>query len=485
MLPLVSVPGSDDWWAMRLAEELGAGFPRLFLLDRYRIGDAPLPISANSLMRQGYADFVRTARLNFAPLIVDSAIGRRRILGFRTAAPGDQNGDPVASDIYTYNQGQVQFRDLLDDSGTYGRAFLTVTGQQAGAAPFSMPNIMRSNGWNTAIARNRVRPLVVDHAIQIGHDPELQVDVITYFRTAHDGQPGYFRQMYRQAKVSNIPSNGSAWYPGRDWTWAGNPIPFGFTDEVPIVEFATPKGIGEFELHIDTLDRVNRTILERLTITAMQAFRQRAIQPGKDAPAGSLPEFYPEDDPLGRAGQRINYDEVYEAGPAALWFLPLGSTVWESAVTDIRPIIEAVGADLKTLAAATATPLYVLSPEVANGSAEGAALSRESNLTKVLDRIDRDSSSAARVMQFAFQALRDSVRSDATKITTMWGSLELASTDSKALATYNAARGGLSKTFILENVWGATPDEIQQEEQNAIADGLAAAAAGTSPAAAS
>lgn len=472
MFQYASVPGSDDWWAMRLAIELGEGFPRLHKLRRYRQGDAPLPEDANTVMRRGYAQFVNMQRLNFAEALVMASTGRRRPLGFRTAAPGDTNGDVIADSIWKSNHMPVQIRDLFDDAGTYGRAYVTTTGQQGGVEPFSMPLLVESNGWTTAVAKNPLRPWVIDHAIQIGHSPILGVDTITYFRAGDGNRPGYFRQAYRRVKATTIPNNGTIWYPGNDWTWASEGIPFGFTNEVPIVEFATPHGIGEFEMHIDSLDRINHTILQRLTITAMQAFRQRGISPSKDG--DPFPEFYPEGHP--QEGQKINYDEVYEAGPAALWFLPLGAQVWESAATDIRPIIEAIKEDLKMLAAASSTPLHVLSPESANGSAEGATLSRETNLTKVLDRIDRDTTALARSMSFAFQALRDAVRADPTQIATLWAPLDFSTIEQKALATYNARRGGMSKTLIGEKIWALTPGELAQESQNVIDDVFAAAA---------
>lgn len=472
MFSSASIPGTDDWWALRLATELGKGMPRLHNLRRWRGGDAPLPAEANPVFRQGYSQFVEMQRLNMAEQLVVSSTGRRRPLGFRTAAPGDTNGDPVADTIFKSNHMPVQIRDLFDDEGTYGKAYLTCTGQQSAVAPFSMPLLIQSNGWDTAVEKNPLRPWVIDHAVRVGHSPIFEVDTLTYFRSGMFGQPGYFRQAYRRAKVSSIPDNGSVWYPGSDWTWASDPIPFGFTNEVPIVEFSTPKGIGEFELHIDTLARINHTILQRLTITAMQAFRQRAISPGKDG--DSFPEFYPEGHP--RAGQKIDYDEVYQAGPAALWFLPVDAKMWESAATDIRPIIEAIKEELKMLASASSTPLHVLSPEAASGSAEGASLSRETNLTKILDRIDRDTTALSRAMSFAFQALRDDVRADPTQIATLWAPLDFSTIEQKANATYNARRGGMSKTFIGEKIWALTPGELAQENLNVIDDAFTAAA---------
>jgi hypothetical protein len=404
------------------------------------------------------------SRLNFAEQLVNSVTNRKKPIGFRTAAPGDQTGDPLAWETWIANHMQVQIRDLFDDEGTYGSAFLTVTGQQLTqlGGDHSMPLMVRSNGWNTAVERNPIRPWVLDAVVTVGHSDVYGVDTLTLLR------PGYFRQAFRRAAVSTIPSDGSVWYPGTDWTWVDGPQALGYTDEVPCVEFSSPGGIGEFELHIDTLDRINHTILQQLIITAMQAFRQRGIMPGKtDGENGepeAFPEFYPAEHP--NAGERIDYDKIYEAGPAALWFLPKDSKVWESSVTDIRPIIEAVSAHLKHLAGASSTPLYVLSPEAANGSAEGAALARETNLFKVGDRIERDTSSLARAQYFAFLARRDMLRADAATIETIWSPVEFADIGKRAAAARDAKQGGLSQSMINEKFFQLTPAELAQETTN-------------------
>src|SRR5690606_20613755 len=115
-----------------------------------------------------------------------------------------------------------------------------------------------------------------------------------------------------------------------------------------------PRGLGEYENHTDSIDRITEDILQRLTITAMQAFRQRAITPGDGKP---LPENYPADHPTS-PGEPINYDEIFKGGPAALWFLPEGAKIWESTATDINGLINAEDKDIEHLAAVTGTPLF-------------------------------------------------------------------------------------------------------------------------------
>lgn len=455
MADLTAMNGSDDWWLDFLGTKLGANFPRLDRLRSYREGTAEVPDQSNREVRDAYARFVNMSRLNFAELIVAFVVAHEQPLGFRTAAPNDAQGDAVAMGIWKGSHMPVQARDLFDDKGTYGESFLTVTGALSAdlSGAYSAPLIVRSSPWNTAVEMSPVRPWEVESAITVGYNPYDQADFITLFRR------GYFRQAVRAAKGnrSSIPSNGRVWQPGRGWSWVDDPQPYGYTDGTPVIRFATPGGVGEFERHTDSLDRINHTIHQRLTITAMQAFRQLAL-------SGKLPEVYPPSHP--QAGQKIDYNEIYKAGPGAMWMLPEGAKVWESGVTDIRPIIEASKEDLRNLAAVSSTPIYALAPDAANGSAEGASLARETGNFKAEDRIERDGDSLSLALGFAFQALRDTQRADTSQISTIWRSVDRDSKNARATAAAAAKQAGMSQAGINEFMFGLTPDEIAREEQN-------------------
>src|SRR5690606_14672608 len=147
-------------------------------------------------------------------------------------------------------------------------------------------------------------------------------------------------------------------------------------------------GRGEFERHLAILDRINYTILSRLEIATLQAFRQRAIKgdlPRKDA-----------------QGNLIDYDDIFSADPGALWMVPATADIWESGQVDLGPIRSAVRDDVQDLAAVTRTPLFYLTPEATNGSAEGASLAREGLVFKAADRLAETTAPWARVMQLAF-----------------------------------------------------------------------------------
>ena len=175
------------------------------------------------------------------------------------------------------------------------------------------------------------------------------------------------------------------WVPSTEFTWDGERTYQGYEyalacGHIPVIRQRDEDMQGEIVPHLPTLLRINQGIFDRMCITMMQAFKQRAIK-------GIKRTVYTEDDPQVRAGLKnvgddIDYGSLFKAGPMALWMLPPDCEVWESSVTDIRPLVEAESSDIKHLAAATRTPLDILSPDVA-GSAAGANLKGDGLILKV------------------------------------------------------------------------------------------------------
>lgn len=450
MLTETNVTGSDDWRLMRLATKLGRGLPRMKLLQSFSDGSRFVPAGVSGVNAQAMLTIVKQARLNTAELIAGSLVDRQTALGFRTAAPGDDTGDALALGNWNRSHMAVRSKELLRDVADYGRAYVLTTGPSQPSAD-ARPMFLPSNGWTTATEQYATAPWLTEDAIVVGFDAINRADVITLFR------PGYMRTAYRPTPVPTLPNDGTPWSPGGGWSWATDQVPLGFTAENPVVEHTAPGGFGEFEKHLDSIDRINSVTRDRLTIIAMQAFRQRAIE-------GNLPTHYPADYPdLTLRGQRIDYNEVFAGGPAALWLLGGDAKIWESNPTDITQLLTAGKDDKRDLAAVTSTPVYLLNPDATNGSAEGAALAREAFSFKVKDRNNRAGASFALEQSLAFQGLADTVRADAAQVETIWAPVNLESINQRATAAQAAKQSGVSQAFINRSVWGMTPSEIAQE----------------------
>ena len=453
MLTEASIPGSDDWYLMDLATEMGKNFPRLGLLRRYREGDAPVPEEATAAMREAYRKFVKSSRLNMCDLIVNAKTNRQKAVGFRTSVAGDELGDDAAWQTWRRSHMAVGSRQLFADAGHYGDGFLTVFGTETlgTAAALTQPLMVPSNGWTTWTRANVRFPWITEYSIEVGFDAIAGVDrIIMYGR-------GWLRIAEKPVKSTTIPSDGSEWRPGNDWTWVGEREALNWTANNPIVRYSTLTRAGIYENHTDTIDRINDGIKQRATIQAMQAFKQRAVK-------GDMPDVYPAGHEL--AGQKVNYDDLLKAGPAAIWLLPEGADIWESTVTDTQGLLNGNKDDKKDLCAVTATPLYTLIPDAASGSATGADVSRETLTFSVEELNDLASDALATAHGLAFEAARDTARADPSQIEVIWASIDRASVIERATASQAAKAGGMTQRMIDEKVFGLTPAEQRQAQQD-------------------
>ena len=239
-------------------------------------------------------------------------------------------------------------------------------------------------------------------------------------------------------------------------------LPAQLGNSVPIQEFENYKGVGEFELHLDLLRRINHTVLQRIIIAVMQAFRQRAIK--------GLPQVYPKGHPL--AGKDIDYSDIFVADPGAFWQLPADAEMWESGQVDLTGVLTAAKDDITHLAAVTRTPMHVLMPEGQNQSAEGASLAREGQVFKAEDRIKRLSMNWARVQTLSNMWLGEPdpvVRPSQI----IWVPPQRYSLSERAAAAAQAKDVPWRTKMI--KIWGFEPDEVDRMESERADDQLLAA----------
>lgn len=442
MLDLTSVPGTDDWWLARLCDKLGNGLPRMNRLTKYRDGDALLPDNEwGPGTRESYRRFVRRARLHTVETIRDARTDRQHVLGFRTGAPDDDNGDPVAWRQWQRNRMGVQERQFFNDTADYGRAYILVTKANDG------PVWGVRNEWNTITEQDGMRPWLTQAGITVGYDPSSEMETVILYR------PGYYRIAGRRTMIPTLPNDGTPWYGGADWTWLSDPIRTPSTQDALLQQNKTTDGFGVYEKHLDSVDRINEITLNALTLIITQAFRQRGVK-------GNLPEYYPEGHP--QAGQKIDYDELFKAGPAALWMLPLGTDIWESASTDVTPVYNARKDELKTLMSNTRTPQDLFDGESNNQSAKGADISREPLIHAVRNMNEQASVTLTQVMALTFQMLGDTERAAVEDIEVMWAKIQPASLQEKAEAAAKYKTGGATQAFIDEDVFEMTPAQRRQ-----------------------
>lgn len=440
----VSQPRSPGWWLAKLMGGLQSRSPRLTALDNYYRGRQPLPWVSTADQAEAFRTFQRKARTNFSELVVEAVRERMTPVGFTTGV-SDQEADAEAWRFWEANGLSAAMPQLLRAKLSMSIAYMMVGGVDPDlGAPLITPEDPRQVITYPDPSNPR-RQLA---GLKVWSDDLDSVDLAYLYL------PGF---LFRA--VRSRPQGEPMRFDPAGWSWLddGQRVP----GPVPIVPFPNRADLfgntlGEFEDVVDVLDRINLTILQRLVIAALQAHRQRAVKgaPDKDA-----------------AGNDIDYGSIFTSDPGAMWQLPAGVDLWESAQVDLSPLLASVRHDIQDLAAITRTPLFYLTPDAANGSAEGASLAREGLVFKAEDRIVETSDPLEQVMSLAFLFAGDEARATRSNIEVLWAPAERFSLEGRADAASKAA-ATRSRRGILSDIWGLSPQETQREMAETAAEAL-------------
>lgn len=463
---LVKTPDTDEWWMVRLGNKLAERLPRVRDLEAWMDGNPP--IANPDADASGAFDRVRRfARLNLAELIVNAVLYRMQVLTFRTAAEDDQNGDREANKILKANDFPVMSAQAIEWMLTLADSYLI-----CGPRDYEDPSkgiLMTAEHPDQVITEDDpMNPGQALAALKIYRDDLTNSDVAVLYRK------DYIRVARREGKNSILPTKETRrWnFRGNNWTWdeptpyeletgdywtndEGNYVTPTHTEYPPVFHLRNRGGKGEFEKHLNTLERINHTILQRMIIIAFQAFRQRGVKgvPNTD-----------------KDGQEIDYRDIFASDPGAVWILPETADFWESGQADIGPVLTAVKDDIIHLAVSSSTPLFSVVPDAANGSAEGAALQREGLIFKTEACIKLADSAFCRAMSAAFAIAGDEERADVSEITSVWASPRRSSLQERATAAVQAKVAGVPWRTLMEKFVELTPDEIAAAEQERLQD---------------
>lgn len=366
-------------------------------------------------------------------------------------------------------------RNMLPDKGDYGCSFGLVSNAGRGRfiTPLSPWECWMDVGETAAIQYTyldrenkeviRLYRLVVD---------DSKTTTKVYSKTAQREHDRSVVDPNDVSSVAKFASDAKAWEPGSDWEWAEDSQASDFSyaegcDSLPIVRLSTVDGQGLFEPYLPMLKRIDRETFDRLCITMMQAFRQRAIK-------GTVPTTYTEEDQEvidgdKQAGDPIDLASTFAVGPAALWKLPDGVDIWESQTTDTGSLQNNIMADVKQLASAAGIPLDILSPDV-QGSANGAELKRETLKFKVQTMNELDSEPIVRMVRMALAASK-TANASASEFEMVWKPMDTTSSLEQAQACQLLYQSGLlARRTILTHKMGFTAQDVSEDDMNRLAD---------------
>jgi hypothetical protein len=438
--------GSPGWWLRRLYNMLGnkKRQDRLQMLAKYRAGDPPPPRGADSA-KESYEAFVKKARTNLAELIVSALAERIAPVGFATGQDNDETGDETVGMMWERAGMDVESSSLQDMILTYGEAFMIV-GEKDDVT--GAPVVTAEDPRWVVGDPDPANPRRLRAALKVIYDDTTNEDrAYLYMKGAV-----YVARRVRgplDPNPTGFERGPIMYFNPQSWDWDNDRSGRPTHGDMPVVRFTnTKEAVGEFESHIDILDRINHQTLQCMVIGTMQAFRVRAVI--------NLPDRHPD------TNQEIDYTDVFRLDPGSIWQLPKDTTLWESETTDLRPILMAIKDDLTRLAAATRTPMHMLDPGGDNQSAEGANLQREGLVFKAETRIKRWRHAYAMVASLMLRVMGDEARADLSKLECRFAATERLSLAERADAASKAVATGLPMKTVLVRIWGYPPDEAER-----------------------
>lgn len=457
------MPRTLAQWADFLTRRMDQARPRLDRLRSYTNGNAPLPEMGPNL-KKSWQNFQRRALANSGALIVDSLVERLKPNGILV---GDSPDDPRAVQarrIWRDNRLDVAFKDAARDAATVGVGYLLITADDDGRAV-----VTREVPEQFYVEPDPLRPWKAVAAVKVWRSMSDGVDHMTIWvegsRTVWQ-RPCYDAQSKLISRVQG------------KWDLVGADE---YDGAPPVVILENKDRMGEFEAHTGLIDRINTGILYRLVTMAMQTYRQRALKTPTDS--AGIPD-------TDEQGNDLDYQDIFEPGPGALWELPPGVEIWESQTVDLTPMLNAVKDDWRELAGQTHTPLSAMLPDAANQSASGAEQPTRALVFKAEDRILRFKPALAVmvVRALAVEGVELDAGSDTVEV--KFAPPATVSMTERYAAAVQAKAAGEALETIQENILGYSPEQIAQdkarraEEQLALALGLAAPATGEQPEAA-
>lgn len=427
--------------------------PRNRFLDTlwsYNVGDAPLP-QLDPEYHDVFRDVMRRARSNYAPMPIAAMRDRLELQAVSTLDDSDTDGDDLAAEIMEETGFQAVAKELWDFVLAMGEAYAMAIPGSAGSAELSNGNL--TPGAYAIDPRRCVGIPDPQNPIRLRAALVYERSAITHEQKANLFLPG-------QKWTIPFDSRANIWRE-RDAVYeqiAGLDKLGG----IPIVRFDNLHGMGEYEAHLDLLDRINDVTLQRIIGFWYQVLRQRALKGDESEDDEDSPD----------SGGPLDLDkmnELFKAGPGSLWRIPADFDIWESQQTDFGPLLNGKRDDVHEFAAVTNTPLHLITPDAAEGSAEGAGLLREGLTSKCLDRRARFTPRMKLMWRilFAFASAPDRGR----RMRLHWGPIEFRTLAEMGSASAQAV-DTLSTEDRCERIWQMSPDETARNMTRLTAEQL-------------
>lgn len=390
----IQTKGSPGWWLARLDQRLWMRRRRYDRLYRYYMGEADLP-EGDERCREMFKRFQQKARTNMCRLVANAVNERLEVVGFRAGGSSTPGNDMDAWKVWQANhldadQSLVHLNALImsdayvivgppdDDDDGDETGFPVITAEDARQVVAEMDPINRRKvraalkTWYDDVDGLRHAVLYLPSTIHYFSAPqEMSIDLYRHDMLKPYAPPHMAYDAWQEESEA-----------------VENPL----DPVVPVVRFVVDPmlggdGLGEFEDVIDIQDRINDTILNRLVIQKVQAYRQRWV-------SGIETE-----DENGN-----DLDLPFVPGVDLLWAVDDPDVKFgEFAVTDLGPILEAIKSDVTHLVMLTGLPPHYVAGDLVNASADALAAAEARLTSKCGRRSGQFGEAWEQVLRLAYQ----------------------------------------------------------------------------------
>jgi hypothetical protein len=387
-------------WLERLGKKLVKRQDAVAYWRRYYDGDHDLPAGPNQ-HKEAFRRFQAMARTNLCRLCVESSVHRTVAIGFRDRKwTGSAETDPVWQLWQRMKLDARQFglwRKAYARSAAY--AIVGVDPRRSGSGRVTIEgpeNVIVE--CDPADASRRLA------ALRLWHDEIAKRWMATlYLRGATETAAGtrYHWQSKRQSKSAR---GGVSWKPD---AWEERVEPGKTLPGVPVIPFLNgdegEEPVAEHDAGIDDQNRLNLTLLNRLSSERYAAFRQTLLL-----------NYTIEVDPV--TGEKI---APYKPGVTQIGTIPPPEAgdpevkVIQLAQTATSDMLRGVESDMRAFAAVTLTPVYYLPGDMNNLGAEAVAALDAGHNAKVRQRMAMWGEGLEELLQYV--ALATELKDDAGK----------------------------------------------------------------------
>lgn len=439
-------PGTPDWWLRRLTAQLKGRSQAVNAADDWYTGNHPSPAGYDRA-REVLRRLLEAANANFMALVVDAAVERMHVEGFRLA--GSVADEPWR--IWQANSFDLGAELVLIDCLALGEASVLVDPTLNAAGT---PTLTPEHPSQTTVAyvpgsfRDRAAGL------KLWTDDMDAARVLMAAIYLPDRVVTYAAPLPRSGVLPNAPK------------WEVQPSLSGLhgLGEVPLVPFPNrPRmlkpGTAEFATVVPIQRRINKTILDRLVMQEFGAFKQKWVT-GMEVPVD--PETGQPIEPFVAAIDRLLVSESSDA------------TFGQFESEDIASLLAAVDSDVKQIAAIVPTPPHYLLGNLVNLSAEALKAAEAALVSRIRRHMRHVGEPLEAVVRLSLRAAGKS-SPDVVGMETIWRNPEFRTEGELVDALVKMAGLGVPVEALWER-WGATPQEITSWKAKARSAALTAAA---------